>query len=115
MSKLTVGQVFKYFAPSGTALIAIVSFLFLVAKPHAEEFIHETVNEENFASQRSLDAIDLRSLKSQTDIDAIRNVLGEVQAQQKVIANDLLRSRELEKETREDIRTILRGVKSLQQ
>jgi peptidoglycan hydrolase CwlO-like protein len=115
MSQVTLGQVFRYFAPTGTALIALLGFFWFVAKPHAEDFVKQTVNSEKFASQRSLDAIDLRTTKTESEIQAIRNILNDVQRQQDVMSTQIETTGDLQKEARDDIRDILKGIKRLEQ
>jgi septal ring factor EnvC (AmiA/AmiB activator) len=115
MSEITLGQIFRWLAPSGTALVTVIGMLWFVAKPHAEDFVKETVNNEKFASQRALDAIDLKTSKQETELQTVKSLLNQMERQQDVMSSQIRKSEELQRESREDIRDILKGVKSLQQ
>lgn len=93
------------------SLTLSLTLLWSISKPHAELFIRDVVAQERFASQTALESIDERIRRVEK---TIRDVL-QRQADQAIIQSrmdaDMALLKELQKEQREDVKSILQAVR----
>lgn len=76
--------------------VLILGLLWAVARPHAQEFIEETVND--------------RLNKLEMQMNDVRQASRDMQREQAVMANDLGNLKELQRDTKRDTRMILQSL-----
>lgn len=100
----------RHLVTSLGTVLTVVALFWTVAKPHAQDFVRETVALEKFASQRSLDAIDGRTALIETQIESMRVVVDEQVRIQSVIETRVNSLKELGDETRGDVKDVLKAI-----
>lgn len=103
----------RHILTSLSSIVLAFVLIWNVSKPHAQDFIRDTVRQENFASKSSLDSIvkKLEDLeKRMSDVEGGQRVQQNAQTR---LETSLRSVEELQKEQRSDIKDILKGIKAL--
>lgn len=103
----------RHILTSLSSIVLAFVLIWNVSKPHAQDFIRDTVRQENFASKNSLDAISQKLLDLETRIGQVESGQRTQQNAQTRLETALNSVEELQKEQRQDIKEILKGIKSL--
>ena len=104
VNKMAVLLIKQIFTSLGTIILSL-GLTWAVAKPHAENFIKETVKTERFASQEAFIAVKNQVeqiLKNQVDDDK----------EQERLKTDIELIKTLQAEQRADIKELIRGLKN---
>jgi peptidoglycan hydrolase CwlO-like protein len=104
---LTLKQVGRHLLASLSSILVILGLLWTIARPHAEEMIRGTVRSEQFATKEELEELNTR-------LKALDPKLNELSAQQRVMNSEFDTMQELQREQRNDLKTILRSIRSLE-
>lgn len=105
-----VSPLMRHLVASLTTLTLCMGILWAFVRPHAEEFIKETVRTENFAAQKSLDAVSALADQMDEQIKALNRSIASQNKVQTRVEADVSILKELQKEQRDDIKLILRTV-----
>lgn len=101
----------RHIVTTAGSLALSVTLIWTVTEPHVEIFIRKVVAQERFASQTALGSIDNRiEILTNATKDLLEVQQKQAQAQSRLDA-DMTVVKELQKEQREDIKSILKLVR----
>lgn len=88
------------------------ALLWGVARPHAQQFITDTIKDQNFVSKQQLDSIDDRLKRLEGKVQGVESSLEDQRTRQTRVETSLQTLEDLQREQRADTKLILRSIRN---
>lgn len=100
--------VLRHIFTSLSTIVLAFALAWGVARPHAQDFIKDTVKDQNFATKQQLDVIEERIRRLETNVQGVEGKVEDQGIRQTRIETVIQNLEELAREQRADMKELLR-------
>lgn len=100
--------VLRHFITSLSTIALAFALAWGIARPHAQDFIKDTVKDQNFATKQQLDVIEERIRRLETNVQSVEGKVEDQGTRQTRIETVIQNLEELAREQRADMKELLR-------
>lgn len=100
--------VLRHFITSLSTIVMAFALAWGIARPHAQDFIKDTVKDQNFATKQQLDIIEERIRRLETNLQSVEGKVEDQGSRQTRIETVIQNLEELAREQRADMKELLR-------